>query len=477
MSLILSIFLLKGIFLATLFPIFSGQDEARHYNTVQFRLEPKEKNWEITNWDAPEIKNSLPKKQEKEKFETYNFSQEIRKTAEIIGSQTNESVPYNYLSFSEGYDGKGEGELKQKKWNAYNDWYPPDTAGSSSLYHALASIVEKFFSQNGILDRFFAIRIFSVILGLMAVASVYFIAKNSGFSDKSSLILAAIVSFQPRFSIYFTNINYDVLLIPAFFIFTLGGILSIKNGINWKNLLIMAVSTVIAILAKATGVILLAVLISFLAFNIFQKLIKVEDREIRKKYFFISGLIFLIVISFCLWNWHSFLKISSSKGLSVGDYLFESLGIGRIMLTSNAYWGNLDWENNLISNNFLKIIWPIEAVSLAGLVLFFFFKKKLKFLPEKKYIIFFILMVAALQFGVRFADFSIFTNLGSLELGAPGRYFLPNLASHLLLVFIGIGAILKKKEYFDRALMFGLILMMAFCFYVIFNIIIPRYYL
>jgi hypothetical protein len=468
-SLILSIFLLKGIFLADVFPIFSGQDEARHYNTVQFISEPKEKSWAI--------EDNGEKNRKKEKFETYNFSQEIRETAGVIGNQTMESVPYDYLSFSGGYEGKGENEINQRKWNVYNDWYPPDIVGESTAYHSLASLVEKYFSQESILVRFFLIRILSVILGLAVILLSYLIAKNIGFSEKCSLILAAIVSFQPRLSIYFTNINYDVLLIPAFVFFTFGGVLAIKKEIDWKNISIMALSVAIAILTKATGLILLASFILLIVFLVFQKFWKMEKKESKNKIIFIAGFILVAMIGFSFWNQSALSEIFNFKKINLGEYLSDSFGAGRILLTSNAYWGNLSWEDNLISNNILKLIWLIEAVSAIGIIIYLFSKKKLDFLPEKKYVVFFLFMIVALQAGIRFADFKVFAEVGSLELGAPGRYFLPNIVSHLIIVFVGLGVIFKKKEYFERSLLFGLILISSFYFYEIFNIIIPRYYL
>ena len=50
--LILGVFFLKGVFLATIFPIFGGQDESRHYNTIQYLAEPAEKTWEHTQSQA-----------------------------------------------------------------------------------------------------------------------------------------------------------------------------------------------------------------------------------------------------------------------------------------------------------------------------------------------------------------------------------------------------------------------------------------
>jgi hypothetical protein len=463
---ILLSFLFKEIFLIAVFPIFSGQDEARHYNTIQFILEPKEKNWKIKKYDD--------RVKIKEKFETYGFSQEIRETAKIINSNTRSSVPYDYLSFDSEYFGKGEEEINLAKWKPLNEFTPADVA-NGYIYHNIVSVIEKFFSQENIFVRFFSIRIFSAIMGAFAVLISYFIAKNIGFSKKNSLILAAITSFQPRFSVYFTNINYDVLLIPAFFLFTLGGIFAIKNGINWKNILVMLIAMIIAIFAKMTGIILLPVF-----FILFVFLMRKKIKETNKKQFiiFLAPVVLIIFLFFYKYDISNITgRYENIKQLKPIEYLTKSLGPGRIMLTSNSYWGNLNWENNFISDNFIKIIWTLESFSLIGLVWFCFSRKKIDFLPDKRYIFFLLFMIITLQLGIRFADFRVFSDTGSLALGAPGRYFIPNLASHMILIFVGFGMLLKRKEYFDKSLLAGLILMASFCFYLIFVIIIPRYYL
>ena len=46
-DLIFSVFLLKGVFLSLLVPIFQNPDEQIHCGTVQHRAEPQEKDWEI----------------------------------------------------------------------------------------------------------------------------------------------------------------------------------------------------------------------------------------------------------------------------------------------------------------------------------------------------------------------------------------------------------------------------------------------
>ncbi|GBE16714.1 hypothetical protein BMS3Abin15_00536 [bacterium BMS3Abin15] len=86
-------------------------------------------------------------------------------------------------------------------------------------------------------------------------------------------------------------------------------------------------------------------------------------------------------------------------------------------------------------------------------------------------------MIVVLQFGIRLADWRAFIRTGALELGTPGRYFLPNIIVHMAVVFTGLGVIIKKEKYFRNVLIGGLILMFSLSMYLIFDIIMPRFYL
>jgi len=203
LALILSVFFLKGVFLVAITPIFEGIDEARHFNTIQYLSEPRPITWPLVNRKETE-KNAV-------NIQNYNYSQEIRETASVIGHGEALDDLYTTFSFAQGYDGKNEMDINNSDWHKYNEYNPPNLA-PISLYHRLASIIEKTFDSQSIFVRYFLLRIFSVLLGTLTVLFSYFIIKNIGFSAKNSLLLTAIIAFQPRFSIYYANINYDALL-------------------------------------------------------------------------------------------------------------------------------------------------------------------------------------------------------------------------------------------------------------------------
>ena len=157
------------------------------------------------------------------------------------------------------------------------------------------------------------------------------------------------------------------------------------------------------------------------------------------------------------------------------------MSFGKFGLTERTYWGTLGWTDSWLVDNAVELLKYLEIVALVGLGFFFFGKKTApKYLPEKKYVLFLILMVAALQLEIRVADWNLFDRLGKIELGTPGRYFLPNLALHIILMFTGLGTLftyLKREHYFEKALLTGLIFMFSISMYLVFDVVIYRFYM
>ncbi len=474
--LILTIFFLKGVFLSAIQPIFGGQDEARHYDTIQYLAEPK---GAVSENEKEERKNDSDLR-DKDDFSTYNFSEEIQKTAEATDTDILRGELYNTIRFSTSSDGMNESDINARIWKPYNYYTEPDIAGiGDSLYHKTASQIEKLFSDQSILVRFSLIRIFSVLLGTFAIYLSYQIARTIGFSTKVSLILTAILAFQPKFSLYLTNINYDVLLIPAFFLFTYAGVLTLKNGLNWKTISLLLLSILIATETKGTGYILVIALLGIIAFLLYEK-VKLQDKKVRYSIYGACFIISLAVISFLFSHFFQIKNLSS-----VGDYISKTITFNRFVLPSETYWGTLSWVNSSLLSNATNIIFVIEMIALLGIGLLLFSKKFKEdypsFLPTRKYVIFLISMIIALQIGVRIADWSVFSRIGGMKmsLGTPGRYFLPNLVSHILLVGVGLGALLawlKKEQYFEPILLTILIGIFSLMMYLIFNVIILRFY-
>lgn len=489
LTLILCTFFLKGVFLVVIQPIFTGQDEARHYDTVQYFAEPP----------GAVATNEIIKKRnydalrDKDDFNTYNFSEEIQKTAQATNTDIIRADMFNTLIFSGSLYGKNESEIDSKTWRPYNYYSEPDIASTSSLYHKIASHIEKSLVDQTILTRFYTIRIFSVLLGTIALFFCYLTARTIGFSSYVSLILTALISFQPKFSLYFTNINYDVLLIPMFFLFTYAGVRTLKHGLTWKNIALLLLAMTLAIQTKATGYILVVIFATLITFLLYKK-VEQQTKYFRYSVYGICSLVALFIMQY-LYSHFLVSDLSLVQRIeSLFSYLSKTITFGKFIMPSDTYWGILGWTNNAFLWTVPWGILLLELLAIIGISLLFFSKAFSQsypsFLPAKKYILFLIGMIVALQLGVRIADWSAFSRLGSMtmSLGTPGRYFLPNFSAHILLMATGLGALLawvvstrgglvqNREKYFETVLLGLLILMFSLMMYLTFNALILRFY-
>jgi len=473
---VLAVFFLKGVFLVTVQPIFGGQDEARHYNTIQFLSQPKDTL--SLAWN-----NQTKKSQNKDDLATYRFSEEIKNTATATNTEIIRGDMFNTLIFSNTSNGIHEVEINKKIWPAIN-YESPDAVLGTPFYHKIASHIEKWLSDQTILIRFYTIRIFSVLLGTIALFFCFLTARTIGFSPKVSLILTALLSFQPKFSLYFTNINYDVLLIPMFFLFTYAGVHALKHGLTLRNILLLVTSIIIATETKATGYILIVILVSLVTFLLYKK-VEQQTKYFRYSVYGICSVAVLFVMQY-LYSHFLVSDLSPMQRIeSLFSYLSKTITFGKFIMPSDTYWGILGWTNNSFLWTAPWGILLLELLTLFGLGLLFFSKTFSQsypsFLPAKKYVLFLIGMIVALQLGVRIADWSAFSRLGSMtmSLGTPGRYFLPNLSAHILLIATGLGALLaytKREKHFETVLLGLLILMFSLMMYLTFDALILRFY-
>lgn len=472
--LILSTFFIKGLFMVALFPIFQGPDEQIHYATIQYYAEPKEKNW------PTKILNKANKSSD---ISTYNFSEEIIKTAKITKFDEIKWKRNNTQIFSDTYTGLEENQLIHNTWKQYIDIYPPNITHSTRLYSFLASTIEILFNSKNILVKFYLVRIFSVVIGTLIIYLSYLISRKIGISPKNSLLIATIISFQPMFSFVSAIINPDILLVFAFTLFLFGSASVLKDGINWKTISIAILSILIGIFTKGPGLFLIIAFYPVLIYKIYQKI------NSKKLLFLIGFIAFPIIILLSLYPFipKSYTNVFTHNSTeskftsfseSISRYRQETIKINSVKDTMLSYWGNFGWLDTKIPRNIIDIIGVINIIAIVGIIIFLITKKEKKCkLPDKKFIIFFIFLIILLQLAIRFYDWIIFDRIGKISIGTPGRYFLPNIVGHFIVLFIGLAAFFRKEIFLEIILKLSLILMVGLYLCTILNIIIPRYYL
>lgn len=482
LSLILIAFFTKGAFLSALQPIFTGQDEARHYNSVQL----------IAEKDNPSLQQSATPatgEQNKDDLSTYRFSEEIRETARATDNRLLRADEFNTIRFSDTSFGQEESTIDSHPWSTSNyrdSKYGPDAVqGSKTLYHKLAAIIESSFADESILVRFHLIRLFSVLLGTTAVFLAYLTARTIGFSATTSLIATALIAFQPKFTLYLTNINYDALLIPLFFFFTYAGARVIRDRFTLPNIFLLIAAIIPALFTKATGYLLIP--LTFLLFlpYLWQVFQQVESKRLRSAILLLTTTFFTGVLSFLYIHFFGAETPFLQKLSTLTTYLSKTISFEKVFWPSETYWGMIGWTKSWAIQYATSFIFIVELIATIGLLLVLFsrrFKENYpSFLPAKKQLLFLVFMVLILQAGVRFADWNTYIRIGgmSLSLGTPGRYFLPTLLAHILLLVSGLSAFLtyfKKDSYFHSLLTALLILMIALMFHLTLNVITLRYY-
>jgi len=460
--LILTAFFFKGVFLAGVYPMLQGQDEMRHYNTVKFLA-----------FDDAEKKLRRFQRNDVDGFEKYIGSEEFEKTIQMAELSKFQGSSYSKLDFVKGYEGRNESLINESNWSRKIEGKEASIVGGEKLFHWLGSLIERLFSNQSPLFRFYSVRVFSVILGTLAVFLAYHLARNAGFGEKTSLILTLLLSVQPKFSVYSMNVNYDSLLIPIFVAFTLGGVLILKNGINKKGIFLCVIPIILGIFTKATTIVLLLPMV-FLGFFWVWKKFGHDKEKFRKLVLICLLAVASLMFAFVLYFGPSAFMFTGESKISVGKFLVENLK--RLDFTSNQYWGNIDWSLNDYQNFFVEFIWIVEMVSVLGLVYFLISKKNPQFLPKKEILIFLLLILFSLQFGVLFTNWRLTASGAEKLIASPGRYFIPNLATHIICMAIGLGVFFRREKFLNLGLLIFAISMFIFNSYLVFNVIIPRFY-
>ncbi len=465
---ILSLFVIKGVVLSLLMPSLQNPDEQIHYGTVQFLAEPTTKDWPIQD-----IKKRVTNAAD---ISTYGLSEEIIRSAQAIQFDEIKFEKQNIQNFSATHS------LETEHWRRYIDTYPANISGTRSIYYVVAAEIETFFAESDIFTRIFMARLLAVLFGLGTVFLAYLIAKKIGLSEDVALLFTALAAFQPMFSITAAQVNIDIALVFAFSLFLYAGVCILKGGLNARNAVAALLAALLGLYSKGPGIVLLVMLYPLFGWGAYQVL------KLPKKQFLmrlIGTTILLFVLAFLVIPKNYFIDITRSSTpsqfhsplISIGKYLDKTLTPGGLRDTTLSYWGHFGWLDHALPDWSLTIIVVTSIIGFSGTLWYLFSRKNLEYLPERKYIIFFFGMILALQIAIRFYDWRVFDYSGQILIGQPGRYFLPNLIAHILIIVTGLGFLFREKNKFFFLMKILALAMILLQLHAIINIIIPRYYL
>ncbi len=471
----LLILALVGLFVFCV-PTFQGPDEQIHYGTVQHRAEPKEKTWPITQSENTLLDGG--------DITTFHLPEETIKGGQInqfdeIKWQSENTQRFSSLDSSR----KEEASFSQQDFKRYIDTLPSNASGTTSFYYLVTGQIEKATSATSFFERFYNARLFSLVLYLGTILITLLVARTLFSSSLHQTLFTLLVAFQPMLLATGTIVNIDIALIFSFTVFFLGALSILRKPNSQFFHALLLVSLLLAFFSKGPGIVLIPLALS-LYFYLWQQKYQLSLVRLFQTLFCIGILLILLIV---LAIPDSYLASISNLGApskfsssfqSLLTYSDKTLGFDAFLRTHASYWGNFGWLDTKMHTSLLHNIAFIELVAWIGILLFIFSQKTKNYLPKKAIIILSLGMIFFLQLAIRFYDWRVFDTTGKIVIGTPGRYFLPTLIPHLIILVTGLGFLItKNKTQFTTLLKALALSMILLCLYAVFDVIIPRYYL
>ncbi|MHB8362031.1 MAG: ArnT family glycosyltransferase [Patescibacteria group bacterium] len=487
LSIIFLLIVISKNFLWTgIFPMWQTPDEPAFYSYTQDIVINKKlpvvniysKNFNVY---SPEVKNSYNKVFNRVRFHP-NITENFNRIYYI-----NELKKINNLKYN----------IKNQKSseNNYVEGNPP-------FYYFYEAIPYLLFSKNSIITRFFAMRIFSSLLSIVALFYVFLIFKKLFRNNyKLSFILTFITALQPMFSmisISITSQNMIDMFIPIFIYYL---ILFYEKLINNKNVgqvtLIIGIIVGLGLLTKAQMFAMLGLFLVVFAYYI------LKHNEYNIKLILRTLLLFFtpIFIIYGWWAYFSYVHYKTFygtigvipthpiKNLSIIGFI-QSMFINPLIyknipsVVAKEFWADLGWLDTVFIQPIYYILAGIILISIIGIILLYTSTRKKKVLNNFIDMNIFNILFLSFMFIslLLLAIFYEYIKTVSLSGFLQGQYFLPVIVSILSIIFIGIYSILSsfkkfnnKKTFYATAYVFAISMLFFNLASII--LILNRYYL
>lgn len=464
-----------GTLFVFIFPVYQGPDEPIHYGTVQYKAEPQEKTWPIQE------RKLIHSGQDIREF---NLSEEV-----VSGGRLNqfdelkwqEVNTQNFALHTTTHP--NEIPFDDTYHKRYIDTYPHNASGTRSFYYPLTGLIEKYTPSLTFSEHFFLARFFSLLLYLGTIFVTYLTAKKIFPSTVQQSLFTLTVGLQPMFLATGTIVNIDIALIFAFCLFFLAAIEILQNPKHVNNHMFLILTFSLALFAKGPAICLLPV-IGILYLTLLKKHFNWSIQKTSTMLFAgtLAAIIFFLTCIPASYT-SSILRLGansqySSLPNSLLAYTHKTLSLDDFFHSHTSYWGNFGWLDTEITAPVLILIWCIEYLAYLGLIYFLLSKKNPSYLPSRNLIYLSLGIIFSLQLAIRFYDWRTFDFTKEILIGTPGRYFLPTILPHFVILVTGLGFLFTKNRSQFTTLLKTLTLgMLILCLYSVFNVIIPRYYL
>ncbi|NHN34256.1 DUF2142 domain-containing protein [Paenibacillus agricola] len=355
-SIILFILFIKSLVWMVVIPPFQTPDEPAHFSYIQYLSESKK---------IPLIGKSL------------GYSHELNSAHNILNVNRIAWVGdkmdiRNYKIMS---DFKVLPEHKQSSGSS-------PAASYSPLYYSIGSLAYTLFNSFSILVRVYAIRLVSVLFGLLTVYFTYLIGRKiRPSSPMFASCLSLMVGLHPMFSLVSISVNNDALL-NLFAVLTIYRLLHMK--IEAKQMVGMGVLLGLGLLIKPTSIFVVSAALFFTLVIIIRE--KIQLRKAVNHYLRLVIPMLIIYSPWAIFSYVHYKSILGGKGLQpMGDttrtlvfYFAESFNISRLRdIWIKMFWADFGWTNVLFDSFIMyKLIALLLVITTVGVILFISQKKE-----------------------------------------------------------------------------------------------------
>jgi 4-amino-4-deoxy-L-arabinose transferase-like glycosyltransferase len=317
------------------------------------------------------------------------------------------------------------------------------------LFYYLSVPFYKLTANFDFVIRFYASRVFSIILSLLTVLTIYFIGMGIFKKETWAVMLAAAVGFQPMFSFMSVSYNNDNLLILLVTLFVYSGLRMIQKSSDLKFLILSLLVLVlgmftkpqIAVLALCYPIIyprylkkIAFLLILFIVFLPLLSSIIIKSNFMPLRFSLPTGEISDIT---------GFLLKSGKQNIFA--LLLDYLVSNKIEYLNNLfpwYWGVFGWLEKTMPLLIYRVIKIVSLISVGGILVFFV--KNLRKGKNISIMVYLIFAMSIFYLGLFFFDFKVWVQLRR-NFGLQGRYLLPVISCQMALLILGIKELLPKK--------------------------------
>jgi len=475
-SLLIIFFIIQGVIFSGMYPLWEGWDEPNHFAYVQHIAEKK----------------TLPTQIDK-------ISREISFTYDKIPLNPilvppGKSVQDFWKNYTVNEILENKNSLSEISYSErINTIQQPigETKNPPLAYITQVPIYFLMYDQ-GIFERTFALRIFSVLVTsiaiLFAFKTISLIFKDN-FMRIGSLMF---IVFNPMFTTNITRINNEFLTILFFSIFLYLIVRYLKGKTNLIHIILIGLVLGLGLLSKQTFLIAILIVPIFIIFKNLQNKNEQKKTKLSNSVKHMA-IIFGITIPIVSW-WYisviisgNFSGITELHSLTFGEYIQGSMEVSWTWFTQlffKAFWGLYGWSFHFPPYPFIQITIILTGISIAGLGYGIFRTSKkigFKLIRNWKYQSIFTLSLSIVFLISAQVIVSIQAFYG-LDYKAGiffGWYLFITITPISMLVFLGFRTFIfnsKLKKYENESLLVSLLLLLAYnasTFYWL----LPKYYL